>query len=137
MNEFSRKFDTIRFVAPLSIFMNFFRIFHFLNLNLNFKFGPVWYRFKPKPGRIGLTGNRSNRTGSHRFDMVMRFTPSHVTGLIQLELYRWKESQRLILFFLLPFFFIVFYKYINMHISSSLLIFLLFAASWTHRYDII
>ena len=60
MNEFLRKFDTIRFVAPWSIFRIFFEIFHFLNLNLNFKFGPVWYRPKPEPGRIGLTG-------SHRF----------------------------------------------------------------------
>ena len=61
MNEFLRKFDTIRFVAPWSIFRNF------LNSNLNFEFGPVWYRPKPEPGRTGLTGNRLNRTGSHRF----------------------------------------------------------------------
>ena len=38
-----------------------------MNSNLNFEFGPVWYRPKPEPGRTGLTGNRSNRTGSHRF----------------------------------------------------------------------
>ena len=38
-----------------------------MNLNLNFEFGPVWYRPKPEPVRTGLTGNRSNRTGSHRF----------------------------------------------------------------------
>ena len=43
-------------------------IFHFLNLNLNFEFGPVWYRPKPEPepDQTDLTGNRSNRTGSHR-----------------------------------------------------------------------
>jgi len=34
---------------------------------LNFEFGPVWYQPKPEPDRTGLTGNRSNRTGSHRF----------------------------------------------------------------------
>ena len=67
MDEFLRKFDTIRFVAPWSIFRNFWEFFIFLNLNLNFEFGPVWYRPKPKPGQTGLTGNRSNRTGSHRF----------------------------------------------------------------------
>jgi len=67
MNEFLRKFDTIRFFAPWSIFKNFLRIFHFLNLNLNFEFWPVGYRPKPEPARTGLTGNRSNRTGSHRF----------------------------------------------------------------------
>ena len=38
-----------------------------MNSNLNFEFGPVWYRPKPEPGRTNLTGNRSNRTGSHRF----------------------------------------------------------------------
>ena len=47
MNEFLRKFDTIRFVAPWSIFRNFLRIFHFFNLNLNFEFGPVQYQYKP------------------------------------------------------------------------------------------
>ena len=54
MNEFLRKFDTIRFVAPWSIFRIFLRIFYFLNSNLNFEFGPVWYR----TGLIvtGLTG---------------------------------------------------------------------------------
>ena len=67
MNEFLRKFDTIRFVAPWGIFRNFLDFFIFLNLNLNFEFGPVWYQPKPEPGRTGLTGNRSNRTGSHRF----------------------------------------------------------------------
>ena len=65
MNEFLRKFDTIRFIATRSIFRNFLRIFHFLNLNLNFEFWPVGYRSKPEPVRTGLTGNRSNRTGSH------------------------------------------------------------------------
>ena len=39
-------------------------IFHFFNSNLNFEFGPVWYRPKLEPVR---TGNRSNRTGSHWF----------------------------------------------------------------------
>ena len=68
MNEFLKKFDTIRFVAPWSIFRIFFENFSFfLNLNLNFELGPVWYRSKPKPGRTDLTGNRSNRTGFHRF----------------------------------------------------------------------
>ena len=38
-----------------------------MNSNLNFEFRPVWYRPKPEPGRTNLTGNRSNRTGSHRF----------------------------------------------------------------------
>ena len=38
-----------------------------MNSNLNFEFGPVWYRPKPEPGRTGLTGNRSNQTGSHWF----------------------------------------------------------------------
>ena len=66
MNEFLRKFDTIRFIAPWSIFRNFLRIFHFLNSNLNFEFWSVGYRPKPEPVRTGLTGNRSNRTGSHR-----------------------------------------------------------------------
>ena len=42
-------------------------IFHFLNLNLNFEFWPIGYWPKPEPVRTGLTGNRSNRTGSHRF----------------------------------------------------------------------
>ena len=52
MNEFLRKFDTIRFVAPWSIFRNFFGNFSFfLNSNLNFEFGPVWYRPKLEPGR--------------------------------------------------------------------------------------
>ena len=45
----------------------FLVIFHFFNSNLNFEFGPVWYRPKPEPGRTGLTGNRSNRIGSHWF----------------------------------------------------------------------
>ena len=52
MNEFLRKFDTIWFVAPWSIFRNFLRIFHFFNSNLNFEFGPVLYRHKPKPDRF-------------------------------------------------------------------------------------
>ena len=54
MNEFVRKFDTIRFIATWSIFMNFFRIFHFLNLNLNFEFWPVRYRPKPEPVMLTL-----------------------------------------------------------------------------------
>ena len=61
MDEFLIKFDTIRFVAPWSIFW----IFHFLNLNLNFEFWPVGYRPKLEPVRTGLTDDRSNRTGSH------------------------------------------------------------------------
>ena len=36
MNEFLRKFDTIRFVAPWSIFRNFLRIFHFFEFNFEF-----------------------------------------------------------------------------------------------------
>ena len=71
MNKFLRKFDTIRFIAPSSIFRNFLGIFHFFNSNLNFEFGPVWYRPKPEPGRTSLTGYRTGltgyRTGSHRF----------------------------------------------------------------------
>ena len=67
MNEFLRKFDTIRFVAPWSIFKNFLRIFHFLNSNLNSEFGPVWYRPKPEPDRTDLTSNRSNWTSSRWF----------------------------------------------------------------------
>ena len=47
--------------SHLEVFLRIF--FIFLNLNLNFEFGPVWYRSKPEPDR---TGNRSNRTGSHR-----------------------------------------------------------------------
>ena len=70
MNEFLRKFDTIRFVAPWSIFRIFFRIFHFLNLNLNFELVPVWYRSKPEPGRTGLTGNRSSCTQGFFFRQV-------------------------------------------------------------------
>ena len=67
MDEFLRKFDTIRFVASWSIFRNFLRIFHFLNLNLYFEFEPVWYRSKPEPDQNGLISNRSNRTNSYRF----------------------------------------------------------------------
>ena len=38
--------------SHLEVFLEFFWIFfHFLNSNLNFKFGPVWYLPKPKPGR--------------------------------------------------------------------------------------
>ena len=61
MDEFLRKFDTIIFVAPLSVFRNFLGIFHFLNLNLNFEFGPVWYRPKLKPGRTGLVNPARQR----------------------------------------------------------------------------
>ena len=39
-----------------------------MNLNLNFEFWPVGYRPKLEPVRTDLTGNWSNRTGSHRFD---------------------------------------------------------------------
>ena len=66
MNEFLRRFDTIRFVATWSIFRFFWEFFIFLNSNLNFKFGPVWNRPKPEPVRTGLTGNRSFRTGFGR-----------------------------------------------------------------------
>ena len=86
MNEFWRKFDTIRFVAPWSIFKNFLGIFLSgfifnlpqlawekrlccccLNSNLNFEFGPVSYRIKPESVQPDLTGNQSNRTGYRRF----------------------------------------------------------------------
>ena len=54
--------------SHLEVFLEFFwKFFIFLNLNLNFKFGPVSYRTKPEPVRSGLTGNRSNRTGYRRF----------------------------------------------------------------------
>ena len=66
MNEYLKKFDTIRLVATWSIFRNFLEFFHFLNLNLNFKFGPVWNRLKPEPVRTGLTGYRGIRIGSGR-----------------------------------------------------------------------
>ena len=49
-------------LSHLEVFLDFFGNFLFFNLNLNFEFGPVWYRPKPEPGRTGLTGNRSNRT---------------------------------------------------------------------------
>ena len=55
--------DSSQFEVFLGFFWNFFI---FLNLNLNLEFGPVWYQPKPEPGQTGLTGNRSNRTGSHR-----------------------------------------------------------------------
>jgi len=64
MNEYLKRFDTIRFVAIWSIFRNFLGIFHFFEFKLNFEFGPVSYRTEPEPVRTGLTGNRSNRTGS-------------------------------------------------------------------------
>ena len=68
MNEFLRKFDTIRFVAPLSIFRNFLGFFPiFWNSNLKFEFGPVYNRPIPEPVRAGKTGNRGNQTGSGRF----------------------------------------------------------------------
>ena len=77
MNEFLRKFDTIRFVTPWSIFRNFS---FFLNLNLNFEFGSVWYRPKPKLGRTSLTGNRSNRIGSHGLVNPAHHTHRHPSG---------------------------------------------------------
>ena len=52
MNEYLKIFDTIRLVATWSIFRNFLRIFHFLNLNLKFEFGPVWNRPKSEPVRF-------------------------------------------------------------------------------------
>ena len=36
MNEFWRKFDTIRFIAPWSIFRNFLEIFHFFEFKFKF-----------------------------------------------------------------------------------------------------
>ena len=49
MNEFLRKFDTIKFVAPWNIFMKFLRIFIFFNLNLNL----VWFGTSPNRNRNG------------------------------------------------------------------------------------
>jgi len=46
-------------LSHLEVFLG---IFHFLNLNLNFEFRPIWYRSKSEPGR----------TGSHRFGVVLR-----------------------------------------------------------------
>ena len=67
MNEFLRKFDTIKFVASWSIFRNFLRIFHFFEFKFKFWIWTGLYRIKPEPVRTGLTGNRSNRTGYRRF----------------------------------------------------------------------
>ena len=51
--------------SHLEVFLEFFwKFFIFLNLNLNFEF---LTGFIPEPARTGLTGNRSNRTGSQRF----------------------------------------------------------------------
>ena len=47
--------------------MIFWEFLIFLNLNLNFEFGPVSYRTKPESVWTGLTGNQSNRTGYRRF----------------------------------------------------------------------
>ena len=66
MNEYLKKFDTIRFVATWSIFRNLLEKFYFLNSNLNFEFGPVSNRPVPEPVRTGYTGNRGFRTGSGR-----------------------------------------------------------------------
>ena len=53
--------------SHLEVFLEiFWEFFIFSNSNLNFEFGPVWYWPKPEPDRTGLTGNRLNRTGSHR-----------------------------------------------------------------------
>ena len=52
MNEFLRKFDTIRFVAPWSIFRNFLGIFHFFWIQ-------IWIL---NLGRFG-TGPNRNRSG--------------------------------------------------------------------------
>ena len=46
--------DSSHLEVFLGIFWDFFSFF--LNLDLNFEFGPVWYRSKPEPGRSGLTG---------------------------------------------------------------------------------
>ena len=44
--------------SHVEVFLGFFwNLFIFLNSNLKFEFGPVWYRPKPEP----------DRTGSHRF----------------------------------------------------------------------
>ena len=65
MNEFLRKFDTIIFVAPLSIFRNFLRIFHFLNLNLDWLgTGRNWNgtdRFPVPTGFLTLGARRRER----------------------------------------------------------------------------
>ena len=54
-------------LSHLEVFLGIFlEFFHFFNFNLNFEFGPVWYRPKPEPVRTGLTGNWSNRTGYRR-----------------------------------------------------------------------
>ena len=67
MNEFLRKFDTIRFITPWSIFRNFLGIFHFLNSNLKFEFWPVGYRPEPEPDRfppVRLTLGMARRWGA-------------------------------------------------------------------------
>ena len=47
--------------SHLEVFLGiFWEFFNFLNSNLNFKFGPVWYRPKPEPDRTGLTGGFVN-----------------------------------------------------------------------------
>jgi len=66
MNEFLRKFDTIRFVAPWSIFRNFLKFFHFFEFK--FKFW-IWTGFIPDqtgtgPDRFGRTGPVTDGSGN-------------------------------------------------------------------------
>ena len=49
MNEFLKKIDTIRFVAPWSIFRIFWDFIIFLNSNLNLGRGRVWERHGRSP----------------------------------------------------------------------------------------
>ena len=51
MNEYLKKFDTIRFVATWSIFRNFLEIFHFLELKIEFW---IWTGLKPAQTGTGL-----------------------------------------------------------------------------------
>jgi len=81
MNEFLRKFDTIRFITPWSIFRNFLGIFHFLNSNLKFEFWPVGYRPEPEPDRFPPVRWTLVMTGSASSNWVMR---AHVLWTIQL-----------------------------------------------------
>ena len=71
--------------SHLEVFLGiFWEFFIFLNSNLNFEFRPVWYRPKPEPDRTSLTGNRSNRTGSHLTLVITRNQASvsrQVTGV--------------------------------------------------------
>ena len=57
MNKFLRKFDTIRFVAPWSIFKNFLRIFHFFEFKFEF-----WIWAGLVPVQTGTGPDRFDRT---------------------------------------------------------------------------